>query len=342
MGAWQDFIGTGMAQDDVLTAALAARHAATLDLPLPTDAALPGIHWCLCLPDAPTAVLGADGHPRRDIPGSFLPPIDLPRRMWAASSVEFGAPLPVGAAITRQSTISDIVEKSGGSGRLVFVTVAHETRANGAIAVQERQTIVYRAASDTAPSFHAPRAPRTGVDAAEWPQQRVLTPNEPLLLRYSALTFNAHRIHYDLPYAREEEGYAGLVVHGPLTATLLLNHAAAMAGQAIRGFSFRGAAPAFCGEQLVLAARHAGGCHRDDGLQRRRPERDERGGADLAPAPPRKAYSGCARPIRPYAARHDQPCHQFLARIPHCLRRHLPLLADGRPDEGAVTLARRL
>lgn len=258
MSEWQDFIGKSMVQRDVLTHALAQRHAATLDLPLAADAALPGIHWCLCLPEAATAQLGPDGHPRRDIAGSFLPPIPLPRRMWASSSVEFLAPILLGAEVERTSTIADITAKSGGSGQLVFVTVEHLTSVGGTEAVREKQNIVYREATSAAPAFLAPRTGDAAVDAAEWPEQRRLVPSEPLLLRFSALTFNAHRIHYDLPYARDEEGYAGLVVHGPLTATLLLNHATAVLGAPVRHFSFRGAAPAFCGEPLTLAARREG------------------------------------------------------------------------------------
>lgn len=258
MTDWQDFISKTMVQRDVLTPGLAHRHAATLDLPLSGDAALPGIHWCLCLPEAATAELGPDGHPRRDIADSFLPSIPLPRRMWASSSVEFLAPIPVGVEVTRTSTIADIAAKSGGSGQLVFVTVEHVTRVGGIAAVREKQSIVYREATNAAPAFLAPRSGDAPVDAGEWPEQRMLTPSEPLLLRFSALTFNAHRIHYDLPYARDEEGYAGLVVHGPLTATFLLNHATAVLGTPVRSFSFHGASPAFCGEPLTLAARHDG------------------------------------------------------------------------------------
>ena len=274
MTEWQDFIGKTMVQHDVLTAALAQRHGATLDLPVADGGALPGIHWCLCLPEAATAELGPDGHPRRDIAGSFLPPIPLPRRMWASSSVEFIAPVPVGAEVVRTSTIADIAEKTGGSGRLVFVTVEHVTRVGGTEAVREKQNIVYReavvaraAGGAVTPPPPTPPLKGTGEEWAspiallaggEWPFARTLVPTEPLLLRFSALTFNAHRIHYDLPYARDEEGYPGLVVHGPLTATLLLNHATALAGQAIKRFSFRGASPAFCGEPLTLGARREG------------------------------------------------------------------------------------
>ncbi|MCA3255735.1 MAG: MaoC family dehydratase N-terminal domain-containing protein, partial [Alphaproteobacteria bacterium] len=187
--------------------------------------------------------------------GGFLPPVDLPRRMWAASEVEFLAPIPVGAAVERTSTVADIAEKTGGSGRLVFVTVAHETRAAGAVAVRERQSIVYRAPS-TAP---APLPPVAEVDLAGWAWTRTLVPSEALLFRYSALTFNSHRIHYDLPYATGEEGYPGLVVHGPLQATLLLDLAARHLGpKALRSFSYRAQSPAYAGQPLHLVARLEG------------------------------------------------------------------------------------
>lgn len=252
MSGWQDWIGRTVTQRDHLTPGLLARFRATIDSDETGDVAPQGFHWCLCLPDAPSADLGEDGHPRRT-ETSFLPPIPLPRRMWASSRVSFHAPLRVGQSITRTSTIADIVEKQGGTGQLVFVSVDHETQADGAIAISERQMIVYREASLAAP---APEPAETGFDAggAEW--ARSLRPSAALLFRYSALTFNSHRIHYDLPYAVEEECYRGLVVHGPLTATLLLDLVARGAGpNRIRQFSYKAEAPAFAGEPLHLVGR---------------------------------------------------------------------------------------
>ena len=259
-GDWQDWIGRAEIRHDVLTPALVARFRATIDSAEAAEVVPQGIHWCLCLPDAPTAQLGADGHPHRTgDPSDFLPPIALPRRMWASSSVEFASPLHVGAAIQRTSTIAAIRDKTGTSGHLVFVTIAHEVLADGVISVREEQTIVYRAANSAAPAFVAPRAGIADIDAGQWPVSRTLTPSEAMLLRYSALTFNAHRIHYDLPYAQAVEGYAGLVVHGPLTATLLLDHAAQLIGHnRLKSFAFRGLAPAFCGEDVTLVARRDG------------------------------------------------------------------------------------
>lgn len=213
--------------------------------------------------------LGEDGHPRRvglptgktgdngQIQGGFLPPIALPRRMWASSKVAFLAPIDVGAAVRRTSTILSINEKHGSSGALAFVDIEHASFVGDNIAVREVQTLVYRAANAAAPAFIAPRAGAADVAAGEWDEHLVLTPDSPQLFRYSALTFNSHRIHYDLPYAREVEGYAGLVVHGPLTASLLLQFATQRFG-AIARFAFRGQSPAFCGEALTLVARRDG------------------------------------------------------------------------------------
>lgn len=245
--AWDAWIGRRETRTDQLTAELLERFHATLDLGPAANIAPQGIHWCLCLPDAPTASLAADGHPRRDgSRDSFLPPIPLPRRMWASSKVEFLAPIAAGAKIERVSTVADITEKSGSSGALVFVEVDHETQANDALAVKERQTIVYRAAGGNPD-------PEPGTGLPDWPIHRRITPTEPLLFRYSALTFNSHRIHYDRPYATEVEGYRGLVVHGPLTATLLLDLAArALGSNALARFAFRGQSPAIAGEALHL------------------------------------------------------------------------------------------
>ena len=255
---WADWVGRTERRHDVLTQGVVDRLRATINNDNSDGYAQQGTHWCLCLPDAPTRRLGPDGHPLRD-DGGFLPPIPLPRRMWAASEVFFLAPLSAGATIERRSTINSIAAKSGSTGELVFVIVGHETHADGIVAIRETQTIVYRGASDTPPAFHAPRPGTARIDAEEWPHTQVWTPGEALLLRYSALTFNAHRIHYDLPYARDVEHYPGLVVHGPLTATLLLDHAARLVGpNRLSRFAFRGQAPAFCGEALTLTARRDG------------------------------------------------------------------------------------
>ncbi len=261
MGDWQDWLGRTEQRSDRIDPGMVTRWLATLDRAAPGDGTVPqALHWCLCLPDAPTAALGEDGHPRRnDSPDSFLPPLPLPRRMWASSKVEFLAPLKLGEAVTRQSRVASITAKSGGSGQLVFVEVEHETRGETGLAVREVQSLVYRepAAPGTPPAPPPPGEAR--FDPAGWDAHRAVTPDERLLFRFSALTFNSHRIHYDLPYATRQEGYRGLVVHGPLTATLLVQLAQRQFGDnALKRFAFRGLSPAICGEALHLVLKGAG------------------------------------------------------------------------------------
>lgn len=250
MGTLEAWIGREERRRDVVTEGALARFGATVGNS-EKQIAPPGFHWCLCLPDAPVDALGEDGHPAK---GSFLPPIPLPRRMWAASEVEFFTPIVVGASIERLSTIAAIEQKHGRSGPLVFVEIDHLTRADGVDAVCERQTLVYRDASP-------PMAlPATGnADLSDWPVTRTIHPEAPLLFRYSALTFNSHRVHYDLLYARDVEGYPGLVVQGPLMASLLMKLALEQAGgKPLARFTFRGMSPAFAGQPLHLAARREG------------------------------------------------------------------------------------
>ncbi|MCF5509653.1 MULTISPECIES: FAS1-like dehydratase domain-containing protein [Pseudomonas] len=206
----------------------------------------PGLHWCLApvTAQAKMAELDVDGHPQR---GGFLPPVPLPRRMWAGGEVETFAPLPIGECIERVSTVTDIRFKEGRSGNLCFVTVEHVLSCAGVVAIRERQDIVYRGAATGSPAI-ATGETRTGELECQ-----IDTPPS-LLFRYSALTFNAHRIHYDLPYATGEEGYAGLVVHGPLQASLLFNLSARLAGQVPRRFAYRGQAPLIAGAAFRAAA----------------------------------------------------------------------------------------
>jgi 3-methylfumaryl-CoA hydratase len=179
--------------------------------------------------------------------------------MWASSKVEFLAPLKVGEVVTRTSRVASVTEKSGGSGKLVFVDVAHETHGLAGLSVREVQSLVYRepAAPGTPPA--PPPLGEGRFDPAGWDQHRMIQPGAPLLFRFSALTFNSHRIHYDAPYAMGEEGYRGLVVHGPLTATLLLDLAQRRLGDnALKTFAFRGMSPAVADEPLHLVMRGQG------------------------------------------------------------------------------------
>ncbi|HSJ78559.1 MAG TPA: MaoC family dehydratase N-terminal domain-containing protein [Erythrobacter sp.] len=256
--SFEAWIGREHRAKDRLDEGLAARWLATFDLPRPHPAIMPqGIHFALCTPQAPSATLGEDGHPARDdSPDSFLPPFPMPRRMWASSKIAFHAPIAIGAVIERTSRIASVSEKEGGSGRLAFVDVEHHTRANGTIAVIETQTLVYREAAAPDAPLSPPASGEAQFDPADWDAHRTLTPSPALLFRYSALTFNTHRIHYDAPYASEVERYRGLVVHGPLTASLLLQLAAAELGaNRLRSFQFRGLSPAIVGEPLHLVLR---------------------------------------------------------------------------------------
>ncbi|CCW20023.1 COGs COG3777 [Sphingobium indicum BiD32] len=258
MSEWSDWIGREEQRQDRIDEGHVIRWLASLDRDSPPDGLVPqAFHWCLCVPDAPTAVLNIDGHPRRDEnPDSFLPPVDLPRRMWASSAIQFHAPLRRGEVVHRVSRVASINAKRGGSGVLVFVDVEHETHGEQGLAVSEVQSIVYREPAPVGSPL-APLALDEGrFDPAPWQVHRVVTPSEPLLFRFSALTFNSHRIHYDLPYATAEEGFRGLVVHGPLTATLLLDLARREFGDnVLKSFAFRGNSPGICGEALHLVLR---------------------------------------------------------------------------------------
>lgn len=245
----REWIGRRQVAEDVVSPSLVDRFNATIGLkaaPARVGESAPRLlHFCLCITVAPAWELGPDGHAAR---GGFLPPVPLPRRMWASSKIAFDGDLKVGEAVRRESAVASVEIKQGSGGTLCFVDIDHRIVADGRDAVTERQTLVYRqpAAAGTRPS--ADVAPQGETVASV-----DMTP--PLLFRYSAITFNSHRIHYDLPYATEEEGYPGLVVHGPLQATLLFQHAARCQGRAPDSFSFRGLSPATAGAPLAL---HAG------------------------------------------------------------------------------------
>jgi 3-methylfumaryl-CoA hydratase len=249
--ALQAWTGRQEARADVVTAAPVAGLSATLDYPASLAAVgeplpLPW-HWLYFLPCPRASEIDVDGHPRR---GGFLPPVPLPRRMWAGSAIRFLTPLYVGDAVRRVSTIREVVHKQGGSGDLVFVKLQHEIFRGDTLAIEEQQDLVYREASggNRAPSGKPPPA------AAQW--SREISPDPVLLFRYSALTFNGHRIHYDRDYARGEEGYAGLVVQGPLTATLLLDLLRReIPGADIGTFRFRGLRPLLDTEPFQVQGR---------------------------------------------------------------------------------------
>jgi 3-methylfumaryl-CoA hydratase len=240
-----DWIGHNRTGTEAITPRLLATFRATLGNMLAPAHVPLGLHWAL-LPDmAAPEDLGPDGHPRL---GLYLPELGLPRRMWAGGEITFQNALSPGETVTRTSSITDIRHKTGSSGALAFVTVAHTLTADGATRISERQDIVYRGR----PTGPAP-APSPAPD---WPDASVahITPDSVLLQRYSALTFNSHRIHYDLHYATGVEGYLGLVVHGPLQAIWLMNHAARHRGP-LATFAYRGTFALTLGHSVTLESR---------------------------------------------------------------------------------------
>ena len=240
--AW---IGRTTEASDVIAPTPASALAATLDHAdgawLAGDALPPLWHWLYFLPLHRHSELGDDGHARR---GGFLPPVPLPRRLWAGSRFEFHEPLAVGESVLRSSRILDVAEKTGRSGALVFVKVrhevTHETARGSRLALAEEHDIVYR---DPPRADEPPAQPQPAPPAAF---ERTIEPDPVLLFRYSALTFNGHRIHYDRSYCTAQEGYPGLVVHGPLQATLLMDLLLRERPQAqLKRFSFRAVRPVF-------------------------------------------------------------------------------------------------
>jgi 3-methylfumaryl-CoA hydratase len=240
--AFAEWIGRQERLDEELSLAPVQAMLATLDDGErrlgPGDPLPPLWHWLYFLPRVPAARIGKDGHPQR---GGFLPPVELPRRMFAGARLHFRHPLVIGKPASRAGTVRDISQKHGASGTLIFVTVEYQVEQDGRVCVEEVQDIVYRepGARIAAPAAVELPAP----PASAW--TRTVTPDPVLLFRFSALTFNAHRIHYDRPYAINEEGYPGLVVHGPLTAVLLLDLVHRHTDRTVIAYSFRGRAPLF-------------------------------------------------------------------------------------------------
>lgn len=237
-----DWIGREETLTETLAPSQALGVAAMLDLDASIAAAgapLPPLwHWFYFLPRAPQARLSADGHPER---GGFLPPVPLPRRMFAGARVAFHRPLTLGEPATRHGVIRAVTEKSGKSGTLAFVTVGYRITQQGVTCIEEEQDIVYR---EPGAPVAAPQ-PRDLPPLAAGSWARELQPDSRLLFRFSALTFNAHRIHYDRPYALNEEGYPGLVVHGPLIAVLLADLVHRHDARPLASFRFKGLAPLF-------------------------------------------------------------------------------------------------
>jgi 3-methylfumaryl-CoA hydratase len=249
----RQWIGRTEEASDIVTAQLVKGLRATLFLDIGTpktgDAAPFTVHWCLAQPVYPMSMLGPDGHPTR---GGFLPPVPLPRRMWAGGELEFLEPLRVDDEATRSSRIADVTVKTGSTGTLCFVSVNHEITTSRGVAIRERQDIVYRDVA-TGGQNAAPAKPAAAPPAAKHRESHISDPV--LLFRYSALTFNGHRIHYDRDYVTKVEGYPGLIFHGPMQAALLVEFAAKLhGGTAPKKFSYRGVQPLFEGSEFSVNA----------------------------------------------------------------------------------------
>jgi 3-methylfumaryl-CoA hydratase len=250
----RQWIGRTQEASDIVTAQLVKGLRATLfqevGEPKTGDIAPFTVHWCLAQPVFPMSMLGPDGHPTR---GGFLPPVPLPRRMWAGGELEFIDPLRVGDEATRTSRISDVTVKSGSTGTLCFVAVEHVISASRGVAIRERHDIVYRDIDRTlggAPA--APKAPPPPPVA----KHRETNVSDPVLLfRYSALTFNGHRIHYDRDYVTKVEGYPGLIFHGPMQAAFIVELAVKLHhGQPPKKLTYRGVQPLFGGSEFSVNA----------------------------------------------------------------------------------------
>jgi 3-methylfumaryl-CoA hydratase len=243
---WRAYVGRSETRRQVLDIESARRFAAAVGANLDVEREAPPLaHWAYFLEAVGPNGLGPDGHPRRG--EGLLPPVRLPRRMFASAAMTFAEPLTLGREAELTLTVAEVNHRSGRTGDLVFVEVDRTLTQDGRVRLTERQTIVYRGVGAPTPAV------QPSGDAA-LPSDEVWTPGPVDLFRFSAVTFNSHRIHYDLPYARDDEGYPGLVVHGPFTAVKLCALAQARAAAPLAGFSFRANAPLFVGQLVRLRA----------------------------------------------------------------------------------------
>lgn len=246
---YSQWVGNTESKNDLISSRGSNSLAATLDrqeiIFNDGDALPPLWQWIYFLEMARKAELSEDGHPRK---GGFLPPIDLPRRMWAGSRLNFHRPLKIGEQATKASTIKSIVFKEGRSGTLAFVCVNHQISSAAGLAITEEQDIVYR----DMPAANSAK-PLATAAPAQYDFSLSVCPDPVLLFRYSALTLNGHRIHYDRDYATQVEGYPGLIVHGPLLATYLLELVAKQyPNKTLRGFEFKAVSPVFEGADFTV------------------------------------------------------------------------------------------
>ena len=282
---FSDWGGKTEVSYDIIDPALAERLRTTLlrTEQTPAIGVLPTLgHWCYFQAPAPADLLGEDGHPQR---GGFLPPIALPRRMWAGGSLEFLAPIPIGATLSRHSTIGSMQAKEGRSGKLVFVSITHDYWQEETKLITERQDLVFREAAIKGNTASTKSKTTILPPSEETPaplHSQTLRGDTVTLFRFSALTFNSHRIHYDRDYAVQVEGYSGLVVHGPLLATQLAQFAEqhfANGGRSLRHFDFKAVSPVIDTQHYTLCTGSEGedGCVplwivKDDGVVAMRAE----------------------------------------------------------------------
>jgi len=239
------WIGCCVTRKDLITERLVAEYRATLDPFLFDSDCPPGLHWGLAPALPRMDELGPDGSEAK---GMFLPPIPFPRRMWAGGTVETLRPLSVGMDITRHSTILDLKMRQNRIAPLCFVSVMHEIKTGATLLVRERQDLIFR---EGGPKVSTAAPVDAAVNDLEWTVEF----SAALLLRFSAFTFNGHRVHYDFPYAVKTEGYDGLLVHGPLQGALLLNQASVAMGRVPERFDYRCTAPLIAGPPATVTTR---------------------------------------------------------------------------------------
>ncbi len=249
----EDWIGKQRDRKTVIDAQQARKLAVTLDKPVPEDGEqlLECWHWAWFNDEVPASKLGRDGHPER---GDFLPPVPLPRRMWAGGDITYLRPILIGQEITKRSTIKDVKHKKGSTGELCIVSVEHVLSHGNDPCISEIQNLVFR--EDPKPEAQPVAAPEPPNNAE---LVKTFSPDAVLMFRYSALTFNGHRIHFDVDYARNVEGYPDLVFHAPLTATMLQEAAAVLLDSPIRSFNYRATAPLFCNAEIRICAKRQEG-----------------------------------------------------------------------------------
>ena len=245
----KSWIGNDEIAFDEVSQSLEARFRATLDEdpgnPQKGEIASSGLHWALAPAVVKSSLLGKDSHPKK---GEFLPPVPLPRRMWAGCRTHFLKPLKIGDLVKKRSSVVDINLKDGKSGLLCFVTANYEFFVDDQLMIKEDHDLVYRDYNKEDKTIFV----KNDLPFVKSDYEEKIFAHPTMLFRYSAITFNGHRIHYDYPYSTEEEGYKDLVFHGPLQATLMLRAAEKYKKAKVKSFSHRGVAPVYANDDLII------------------------------------------------------------------------------------------